>query len=82
MKVIPGKMDAILFELRNLRHGSDFLFQSAFQFFSGNLQIIVGLEIDPTLRVGAKEPREPQGCISRNGSFSGNDFAYAPLRDS
>lgn len=49
---IPGKS-------RNLVHGSNFLLQPAFQFFLGNLQIIVGLEVHPALGVCAKKPGKP-----------------------
>jgi hypothetical protein len=71
----------LVYESRNLCHWSDLFFQPAFQSLFSDLQIIVGLQIDPALRVGSEKPRKPESRVGGKGSFSCNDFAYAPLGD-
>ena len=70
-----------MFESRNLRHRGDLFLQPAFQFFSGDLQIIVGLEVNPTLRVCAKKSGKPESRVRRNCSFSRNNLADPVLWD-
>jgi hypothetical protein len=41
----------------------------------------MGLEIDPAMSIGPKKSGEPQSCIGRNGSFSGNNLTNSPLGD-
>jgi hypothetical protein len=65
--------------LADLGIGCDLFFQAVGQPCFGNCQVVMSLEVHPTLGIGSKNPRKPEGGIRRDGSLSGYDFAYSPL---
>jgi hypothetical protein len=59
-------------------NGNNFPFQpTGKEFFCCN-EVIVSLQIHPTLGVGAEKPGQTQSNIRRNRPFPGDDFSDAP----
>jgi hypothetical protein len=67
--------------LPDLCHWHNFPLQPILQPVSGNLKVVMRLEVEPALGVSPEELRQPQGSIRRDGSLSGNNFPNSSLRN-
>ena len=56
-------------------HYLDFIFQPITEFHLMDLQVVVGLEVDPEAGGGAEVTGEPQGSIGGNGTLAVHDPA-------